>query len=281
MKKFFYEIIKIIVYLIAYLIVVGFFQFFTGYLFGIDFFETKAIDDEEFTVLNLGGLIGTIVITWLFTRFVDKKSFVEIGLQPAVKDFGLGALMGFIPIALGFVILYFSGIIHSVSIDFEATALAASILLYISVAINEEIMLRGYILRNLMNVSPKYAALFISALIFALLHITNNHINWIGFVNILLAGILLGLSYIFTKNLWFPIGLHFTWNLFQSVLGFNVSGHNSYSLLHYRLSGEKPWLSGGDFGFEASVLSLVFELILIVITYFIFVKSNKRKSYHF
>jgi membrane protease YdiL (CAAX protease family) len=277
-KKFGLTAIRIIIYIIVYLIGVGVFQFLSAYLAGIDFFEAKSFNDVEFLVINFGGLIGTLFVTYLFTRFIDKIPFVKIGLQTqrAVKDFGLGALLGFLPILFGFTILYLMKIIHSVDVYFDTTGLITSVLLFIFVAFNEEIMLRGYVLRNLMNTTNKYTALILSAILFALLHIFNAHIDLIGFINIFLAGILLGISYIFTKNLFFPAGLHFAWNLTQSLLGFNVSGNNSYSLLHYELSKDKPWLSGGAFGFEASILSLVFELILIVIIFFIFHKRQKN-----
>jgi membrane protease YdiL (CAAX protease family) len=40
------------------------------------------------------------------------------------------------------------------------------------------------------------------------------------------AGLLLGAAYIYAKNLWFPIAIHFAWNFTQSaIFGANVSGN--------------------------------------------------------
>ena len=75
-----------------------------------------------------------------------------------------------------------------------------------------------------------------------------------------LAGILLGLSYIYTKNLWFPIAFHFSWNLFQTIFGFNVSGQNTYSLIEFEIT-ENTILNGGDFGFEGSIFATIFMIL--------------------
>ncbi|MDN3593261.1 hypothetical protein QWY91_00015 [Zunongwangia endophytica] len=66
-----------------------------------------------------------------------------------------------------------------------------------------------------------------------------------------------------TKNLWFPIALHFSWNFFQTILGFNVSGQNTYSVFKLSIP-EKNLLNGGAFGFGGSIISLIAILITIV-----------------
>nr|WP_321412929.1 CPBP family intramembrane glutamic endopeptidase [uncultured Allomuricauda sp.] len=89
----------------------------------------------------------------------------------------------------------------------------------------------GVILRNFMESMNKYVALLVSALLFALMHAANPKLSLIGNINLFLAGVVLGLPYIYTKNLMFPIAFHFSWNFFQSLFGFNVSGLDSYSLI--------------------------------------------------
>jgi hypothetical protein len=106
-------------------------------------------------------------------------------------------------------------------------------------------------------------ALPVSAVMFSLGHIFNSNFSWMGFWNIFLAGILLGMPYIYTKSLWLPIALHFSWNFFQgTIFGFNVSGHVTYSLFTQSRTTDTIW-NGGKFGFEGSVLSLVLQIITI------------------
>jgi len=164
------------------------------------------------------------------------------------------------------VILVFLNEISFVKLNINLYKIFISTLLFIFVALSEEVMFRGYILKNLMLSFNKYIALIVSSLLFATIHIGNPNMTWFSFLNIALAGVFLGLSYIYTKNLWFPIALHLSWNLFQTLLGFKVSGQGSYSIVEFNIN-ENNLLNGGDFGFEGSLLSLVFMLIAIVFIY--------------
>ena len=56
--------------------------------------------------------------------------------------------------------------------------------------------------------------------------------------------------------------VHFSWNFFQAgVFGMNNSGMDQDGLINPIISGPN-WLTGGDFGIEASMLGLVVNLIV-------------------
>lgn len=57
--------------------------------------------------------------------------------------------------------------------------------------------------------------------------------------------------------------MHLSWNLFQAVFGFHVSGQKTYSLIEFGIT-ENNLLNGGKFGFEGSVLSVIAMLVTIV-----------------
>ena len=66
--------------------------------------------------------------------------------------------------------------------------------------------------------------------------------------------------YALTGRLWVPIGVHLAWNLAQGYLfGAIVSGNNlgGSLLLSTARPEAPPWLTGGTFGPEASVLALI------------------------
>lgn len=126
-------------------------------------------------------------------------------------------------------------------------------------------MVRGYLLGRMLRTRiNKFLALFISSLIFACMHLLNPHVTWLSMLNLVLAGMLLGVSYLYTRNLWFPISLHLFWNWIQGpVLGYEVSGNQfGGSLLKLQLSNQ-TMINGGAFGFEGSIVCTVLELILI------------------
>jgi len=190
------------------------------------------------------------------------------------KDLLAGLLTGLALISLGFLGLLFTNQMELVAIRLSAPDLFYSLGLFVFVAITEEVLCRGYILNNLMVSFNKYAALIISAVIFSLMHLANPNANSIGLLNIFLSGLLLGLPYILTKKLWFPIALHFSWNFFQGpVFGFNVSGMEISKLIETKYNTANIW-NGGEFGFEGSLLSVILIALALVVIFFLF--RNRR-----
>ncbi len=96
----------------------------------------------------------------------------------------------------------------------------------------------------------KFLSLFVSALLFALLHLFNQYALYL-LLNLLLAGMFIGASYLYTRNLCFPISLHLFWNWIQGpILGYQVSGNDfGTSLLTLHLPEENV-LNGGALGLK-------------------------------
>ena len=73
---------------------------------------------------------------------------------------------------------------------------------------------------------------------------------WAG-LNLVLAGVLLGLCYLRTRSLALPMGLHLGWNWTQgSLLGFGVSGLPSGGWWTPVYHGRPLWLTGGRSGWR-------------------------------
>jgi membrane protease YdiL (CAAX protease family) len=212
-------------------------------------------------------LLITITVIATFRRFVDKKSFISLGLELATFKLGFvkGLFWGAGLLFCGFIALYVMGFTSVASLDFNGIDWLAYLLLFLIVAFNEEILIRGYVLTNLMDSMNKYWALVTSAVIFLLMHLSNDNLSLIPIVNLFLAGIMLGIYTLHKGNLWFPIGMHFSWNFFQGpVLGFGVSGLKVDSVISQEFNGS-TLMTGGDFGFEGSLLLTIMMLVSISI----------------
>ena len=252
----------------AFIVIVGLFEQISNLVLGIDssniHFQGSLFQE---TVGVLFTLIGTIVVVGIFRRFMDMESFRSMGFYPKGigREFVFGLGLGAIIMATGFTTLVFIHEIEWTVTNFETVSILQSVSLFAMVSLSEELLLRGYVLNNLMKTMNRFRALILSSLMFTLLHVFNPNLSWIGFFNILLAGILLGLPYIYTQRLWLPLALHFSWNFFQGpIFGFHVSGHETYSLITQSRTTDNIW-NGGTFGFEGSVLSLVYEAMAIFI----------------
>ena len=135
---------------------------------------------------------------------------------------------------------------------------------YFLVACGEEVIFRGIIFRMIDDRFGLWWALGISALIFGFAHIINPSASiWSSVTIAIEAGVLLGAAYKYKNSLWFPIGIHWAWNFTQgNVFGFAVSGGDiEESILTATLSGPDI-ITGGSFGLEASIISLILGTIL-------------------
>ena len=216
------------------------------------------------TIIQYFDLIGIFLLLWILMKFVDKEPFINLGfsLKGKMKDIILGMVLGFLLMAVGYSILILLGEIKFVSFNYDLKSIILLFFLFIAVSLVEETYVRGYVLKNLLKSFNPVISLIISSAIFALLHFFNPNVNYIALTELFIAGILLGVSYVYTKNLWFPIALHLSWNFFQVMFGFNVSGMDTYSLIEFEIL-ENNNINGGDFGFEGSYLSILFSLIMI------------------
>ena len=237
----------------------------------IDFDFDKYLEIEDMrdflvadTIIQYFDLIGVLLLLWILMRFVDEESFVKLGfsLKGKINDIILGMTLGLLLMAAGYTILILLGEIKFIGFNYDLKNIILLFLLFIAVSIAEETYVRGYVLKNLLKSFNPIISLIISSAIFSLLHFFNPNVNYIALTELFIAGILLGISYVYTKNLWFPIALHLSWNFFQVMFGFNVSGMNTYSLIEFEII-ENNNINGGDFGFEGSYLSILFSLIVM------------------
>jgi hypothetical protein len=104
-------------------------------------------------------------------------------------------------------------------------------------------------------------ATIVTSLLFGGLHLLNPNAEILGAVNIALSAITWVLGMLWFRSLWFPIGWHAAWNFAQffvvglpnSGISVNSMGLEGTTLLVSELSGSH-WLTGGDFGMEASAI---------------------------
>lgn len=266
---------RIALLLFAYILFTGIFQYLGMLIAGIPLHHIGILGDiniQQQVFLSAVGLIPLALIIFTFRKFLDRKTILSMGFsfRNRFRDLCAGFIIAFILMVGGSLILYATNQIGLSSIPFKVSGIIFSFILFIIVALNEEILFRGYILNNLLDSSNKYVALLISALIFSMLHSLNPNFSFLAFINILLAGLILGSTYIFTRNIWFPISLHLFWNFLQGpVMGYSVSGMKIESVFKVNLKGS-DLINGGQFGFEGSLVCtlLLIPAILMILFYY-------------
>ena len=272
--------LNVLKFIIPYLIFVAVFQLLGMLIAGVDIMHMKEMNQTplQMTIVSVFSLAGTLLVIWLFMRYIDKKPFVSLGFskQFMLRDILLGILVGIVLMLTGFGLLLAMGELSIESIQFSFSNFLLNLLLFSCVAVTEEVMTRGYILSNLMASMNKFIALAISSLIFSLLHLANPNVTFLSLSNIFMAGVILGIPYIINRRLWFPIALHLSWNFMQGpVLGYKVSGITTSTIITTQYPAESIW-NGGTFGFEGSLPSLILLIVASVGMYFYYRKKEAQ-----
>jgi membrane protease YdiL (CAAX protease family) len=225
------------------------------------------------TVLKLFELALVLVLTYLWGRFLDRRRFVEYGFRRAQGwrgDLILGLALGAAQMALILATEWAAGWL-SVGLLDSTTMIAGlgdavlGLVLFVLVAVGEELTFRGYVQTNLQEGTRRAGAgaiaLVLSSLLFGIFHAMNPNLTWMALLNLFLAGMALGYGYLATGNLWLPIAYHLSWNTIQGpIFGLAVSGVRYGGLLALSDRGPASWVTGGAFGPEGG---LVGTLVLL------------------
>jgi uncharacterized protein len=217
-----------------------------------------------------------VLFTYLVGRFIDRRRFADFGLHLSRSwwlDFGFGLALGaalmtaifLVELTLGWIRV--TGTFRTVSGLSFVLVFCTSVLLLLFVGISEELLVRGYLLTNfaegfrwfrwLSDDAAVAIATICSSVLFGIGHVSNPNATLTSTFVIVLAGIMLASGYLLTGELGLSIGLHVSWNLFQtSVYGFSVSGLRlPVTVIATKQVGPRVF-TGGPFGPEAGLLGV-------------------------
>lgn len=218
--------------------------------------EYELIFQISTSISNILFIISCIIIWKLF----EKKKINKMGItsiKNGYKELCVGLILGAITMSIVAIIIIAIGnvkLINPISKPQISISLLYGLIGFIFVGFGEEILSRGYIMSVLKQTRNKWLILIGPALIFAALHLGNDGIDVLSFVNLFLVGVLFAYMFMKSKNIWMPIGYHITWNYFQGYIwGFGVSGISVNGL--YKVENiTNNIINGGAFGPEGGII---------------------------
>lgn len=252
----------------------------TGFLLMKSIFPNVDETSIPYKTFSRGlSLTASLIVILYFRTKIDRRPFLVdwFSIKKNTYGFLIGFLSGAFLIALGAFVLGRFNYIEFFPGQLTPLEFLQYSVFFAIAATTEEVVFRGYILDNLLESMPPFLALAISSILFMLLHFQlMSQPDSLPFINLFLAGLFLGASFIYTKNIWFPLGLHISWNLFQGpVFGFEVSGIATKSFLRQTILVDNIW-TGGAFGFEGSILATI---LIVATTILISIYYNRKYNY--
>lgn len=165
------------------------------------------------------------LITIPFSKW-EKLSLSNIGVIPSKRSFFkvvLGLIIGLLISGLHIVtVVFFSHISLS---PLKGTSFATTIamfLLYLLIALREELAFRGYPLRSLAYSIGSWKAQAIIAIFFALEHLAGGYTLGQAIFGAAIGAILFGIATLRSGGIALPLGIHTAWNFSQWYIGFKL-----------------------------------------------------------
>lgn len=233
---------------------------------------------------DLRNLIKTLILLagyWAYVRCWERRAARELSAAGAGGEALAGLVLGGMLFSSVVAVLAALGAysLEAVGSAGDLGAVLVSMVPRIAAgALIEELLFRLVLLRLLERSFGVVWALAASSLVFGLAHLGNAGAT--PLIGVLLGvelGLLFGAAYLLTRRIWLCAAMHFAWNFVQgAVFSVAVSGQTGESWLRGTLTGP-DWLSGGAFGAEGSVVSVV---ICLAATAVLLKLAHQRGRFH-
>lgn len=222
---------------------------------------------------------GIILVTLLFCKLIQKRKVTTVGFQkPGLwKEYLCGMGVGFVIFSVAVLLCVVTGSlkIQGLSATFSIGVFVMFLLGYMIQGMAEEVMCRGYFLVSVSRRYPLAVGIAANSVLFAALHLLNNGISVLAFINLMLFGIFASVYFIKRGNIWGVGALHSIWNLVQgNVYGIRVSGMQSNcTILSSEMVAGRELINGGDFGLEGG---LAVTIVLVAGTLIMLATKQQR-----
>jgi len=214
----------------------------------------------------------TVVLAYsaygLLVRWVERRTVSELALAPLPRELGLGIAIGVVIMSSVIGVLWLVGV-YDISAG-SWTDWPHDIRETLGTGLLEELLARLVIFRLLASAFGVKPALILSAALFGGAHYFNPAASVSStFAIAVEAGLTFAGFYLLTGRIWMSVGAHAGWNFAQgAIFGARVSGMASDGSLFVSVPrpGAPLWLSGGNFGPEASLVAVAIGLSVFLFT---------------
>ncbi len=238
----------------------------------------KAMVSVHGTIL----MVLNVIISLAFISKLGKVKMNDLGFE-STKAFSkvlIGMISGFIAISVvSFIIKTIGGVTMTYTFKPEnISTILIGLVLFSFQGTYEEIVYRGYLLPHFAKKWGLLIAILVSSILFTLIHAMNPGMTVMPVMNLMIASVVFSLVYYNWGSLWIAGFAHAIWNYSQGLIyGSLISGISVEGSVMTSLPVEgKVILSGGNFGFEGSIVTSLIGIILIVVLSIIAKKKTQE-----
>lgn len=224
----------------------------------------------------VGGLLyvaSAYIMVWLYcTKYLKEnmKTFCIPGCRIKVKWAVTAVLL---PVLVSAVYLLLPGSFERNPLD-TGTKLAfvtrGIFLAGLGAGVVEEMLFRGLLMNVVIKKCGRAVGIFAPSVLFASLHIIGMNFSLLSCMQVMVAGTMVGVMFSLIalegQSVWNSAIVHAVWNMIiiggGLVIGTEV---NEYSICSYVLKTRSFLLTGGEFGIESSVVSIIGYLVVSLI----------------
>lgn len=231
------------------------------------------------TVYMLLAEIFLIVLYTGYCKLIEKRSLSSMGFTKRNMPSFYAKGIGWSAVLIGgaYLICVLTGACHfeGVSAQLVPGYVVFYLIGYMIQGLAEEVICRGYLLVSLSRRNSVWYSVILSSGVFMAMHMSNEHVTVLAYINLFLCGLLFGLLFVESGSIWMVAALHSGWNFLQgNIFGISVSGTaKASSVFDSSFSDGWSFMNGGDFGLEGG---LAVSIVLAVGIYVVYRRMERR-----
>lgn len=236
-------------------------------------FSENLTASPGYRIAVLFGEAWLIAVSLFVCLAIQRRSVATMGIEKrgAAKRYGIGFLIGAVLCSVAVWISCLSRASSFGGFRGERGYLYLVFFLigYLICGAAETILIHGLIMTGLARRFRWLPSVFISALLFSAMHVLNDGVTLLSFLNLFLFGVFLGLYVIRTGSVFGAMAIHAAWSVVEgSVFGCPVGGVSSPSSLFAVVSdASRSTTNGGavgPMGGLAATMALMLALIAVL-----------------
>lgn len=216
-------------------------------------------------------VVGFTSLNWIGTRQGSVGQANALPLRATAREeWTRGVVIGWAAALMAIVPMVIAGALHPEFL-WTRSAWAGTVLSIVTLALAalaSEIAFRGFLFRRLIDAIGPTAATVLLSGIYALIAGMSPNASGLGFVVTFVAGVLFSMAYLRTHAVWLGWGMHFAWAAATAVVfGLPVAGISSYSSVVQTDTGVPVWLTGGVYGPDGALFTVIVFLVAMAAVY--------------